>query len=387
MATEDNEDRLDIDLNSLVTGDPEAFDASKYDRGDSLEPVSEGDDLTEEEEAAAAEAAAKKAEDDEAAEAEAKAAEDAAAAAKAEQDALEAMTPEEREAAEAKKAEEDEAAKEDAKAAEEAAAAEKAEPPKGKGIFIPKDRFDTVNQRRKDAEARVAELEAAEQARAAGKPAEQGKPAEKESPYNEDWFDAKEREYADLVADGSTDDALALRREIRSAEREVFSAEADARASSRVTESNSEQELRSRVQETSSYLAGLNPVLDDSTDTFSEAEVNKVVAMQRGLMASKDIAPDEALMEAAELLGFAVAVVEETPAAPAKLSKDDLEAKRAERAGLQRKIKDSKAQPPAGGGSNSQSRVDPPVDVSSLTMEEFDSLPETTKQRLRGDTL
>jgi hypothetical protein len=358
MALEtDNEDRLDIDLDNLSSMDPDDFDSSKYDRGDSVASASvdidDDDDDEEEVNAAAAVAAAEK-----------KAAEEAAAKPPA--------TPEEEEAA---------------AAAEAAAAPAVAEPLSAKKpIFIPKDRFDSVNTRMKTAEAEAQELRAKlEQALAAAPAAAAAAPAAAQSQFDDEWFDDKERQYADLVADGSVDEALALRKEIRTAEREVLAAESTARATAQVAQDTSTNTLRTRIQENSAYLASLNPSLDDTGDSFNEADVSKIVAMQRGLMATKQMPADEALMEAAEMLGFATAVAgDETPAA---LSAEALAAKKTERAALRRKVGDAAAQPPAGGGRDPAKAGDAAINVASLSIDEFDALPEATKQRLRGDTM
>ena len=78
---------------------------------------------------------------------------------------------------------------------------------------IPKSRFDEVNERRKLAEKRLAELEAKEAAEAA---ARQG-----------DFdFDGKEEEYMHAVVDGDFAKAKQIRTEIRNAEKTLFQSEA-----------------------------------------------------------------------------------------------------------------------------------------------------------------
>lgn len=84
------------------------------------------------------------------------------------------------------------------------------DPPRNdKGQFIPKKRFDEVNQRRKAAEDKLAQIERENKATQQAQ----------DATYD---FDAKEKEYLDLVLDGKTEEAIALRKEIRAAERTEF---------------------------------------------------------------------------------------------------------------------------------------------------------------------
>ena len=78
---------------------------------------------------------------------------------------------------------------------------------------IPKSRFDEVNERRKLAEKRLAELEAKEAAEAAAK-------------QGDFDFDGKEEEYMHAVVDGDFSKAKQIRTEIRNAEKALFQSEA-----------------------------------------------------------------------------------------------------------------------------------------------------------------
>jgi hypothetical protein len=71
------------------------------------------------------------------------------------------------------------------------------DPPRNdKGQFIPKKRFDEVNQRRKAAEDKLAQFERENKAMQQAQ----------DATYD---FDAKEKEYLDLVLDGKTEEAIA----------------------------------------------------------------------------------------------------------------------------------------------------------------------------------
>jgi hypothetical protein len=84
------------------------------------------------------------------------------------------------------------------------------DPPRNdKGQFIPRRRFDEVNQRRKAAEDKLAQIERENKATQQAQ----------DATYD---FDTKEKEYLDLVLDGKTEEAIALRKKIRAAERTEF---------------------------------------------------------------------------------------------------------------------------------------------------------------------
>ena len=57
------------------------------------------------------------------------------------------------------------------------------------------------------------------------------------------------------------------------------------------------------------------------------------------------------------------------------------------RAEVSRKLKAADAQPPELPGESSANRGEKGLDLSSMTEEEFGSLPEATLKRLRGDIL
>ena len=63
---------------------------------------------------------------------------------------------------------------------------------------------------------------------------------------------------------------------------------------------------------------------------------------------------------------------------------DEISKKRAE---VNKKLKAAGAQPPEMGGEGAATRGEKALDLTSMTEEEFDALPEATLKRLRGDIL
>ena len=69
-------------------------------------------------------------------------------------------------------------------------------------------------------------------------------------------------------------------------------------------------------------------------------------------------------------------------AAPAKKNVDEVSKKRAE---VAKKLDAASKQPPELPGESSSSHGEKAVDISTLSEEEFNALPEATLKRLRGD--
>lgn len=226
--------------------------------------------------------------------------------------------------------------------------------------WIPKKRFDQLNERMKAAEARVKELE------------KQGGKEEPAAPSVDFDFDAKEQEFLEAHADGEFDKAKAIRREIREAERELYRQEAEQAAKRATGRSRAQQEHDAAVSELEEAFDVLNP----QSEAFSEELVGEVLELQE-MFASK-YSPADALRKAAlhtmALHGFNAQ--EEGPTAEAP----KVEPKKPD---VRKKVEAANKQPPrmpAGEGTG-EKKTDP----MSMSEQEFDALPESAKARLRGD--
>lgn len=233
----------------------------------------------------------------------------------------------------------------------------KAEEPKGEPR-IPKRRFDEINERRKAAEAKLAEYERAHQAK-------------KQAPEFD--FEAKEKAYLEAVLDGETDKAMALRREIRAAERAAWEAQV-AEASSRTREmTKAELELTTTVQE----LQSTYPVFDAESETFDEGLTQEALDLFEGFKV-RGYAPAAAMRKA---VGYVVAANSlETPAAPSASSASSVP-QRPSAAQVQRKLEAATQQPPQPAGTPPE----PSIDVMRMSEEDFDKLSEAELRKLRGD--
>lgn len=322
---------------SGLFGDPglDDEDLSALDRGDSLEPIEEEEEKPEEQEA-----------------------------------------PAEEEEAPAEEPEGDEEPEEGPEGGEEGEEAEEPEdepqtPPRD-GNWIPKTRFNEINERRKAAERRAAELEA----RAA-----QTDPS-KLADFD---FDGKEQEYMQFVLDGDHEKAASIRREIRSAEQKYFEQMA-------VQQANQARESTVAQLEFDRAVAEVNaayPVFDPDFEGYSADLVEETLELHSGLV-GRGYTPAAALRKAVDYVvkanglqadGAAPALeVAEKPAARKKG-----EAPKPTKKQVQNKLDMATKQPPRQAGR--PAAADDVIDIDDLSDEELDALPQSKRAELRGDIL
>lgn len=247
--------------------------------------------------------------------------------------------------------------------------AEKAQPQ-----GIPKSRFDEVNERRKAAEKRLAELEAQQQAETQ---------AEKEE-YD---FDAAEMEYQDLLLDGKTDEALAKRREIRAAEHATWTAQTQ----SQTLETVSQQEMAQEITNLSTEAERMFPVFNEDHEDYDHNVTNKVLTFYRGYVAGNEFdnlsdAFVAALADVVDMYGLTdrygvnLDGSEAKPEpAPQKLApkKDPDKKKLAEKA----------HQPAAKAGEGSADRGVAAPSIFDMSDTDLDKMSEEQLARMRGDFL
>jgi len=248
---------------------------------------------------------------------------------------------------------------------EEPVAAEKP----AKKPMVPKARLDEVLAKQKALQKQLDEINAANE-------------KAEEAPESYD-FDAKEVEYQNMVLDGETEKAVALRREIRKAERDTLEYEMRQEMNQTV---NQDRQMTA-LQQAANAMEDAYPVFDRNSDDFNEDITNEVVELRDAFMMKG--------YEAVDALSKAVKYVvkdhdldqaqESAPSLAGKAKKSDELAKK--RAQVSRKLKAADAQPPELPGESSSNHGEKALDLSTMTEEEFDALPEATLKRLRGDIL
>lgn len=239
-------------------------------------------------------------------------------------------------------------------------------PDKPKSHMIPKERFDEVNERRKAAEAALAEREARE---AAAQAAQQGT-------FD---YDAKESEYMEAMLDGDQEKALAIRKEIRAAEQAEYVSQARSEAAEARTAAAQDVEINAAIRDANTMY----PMFDPESEEFNAELTDEAVAMIIGyrnppLNLPYTAALNKALNNMARLYDLKPAGYEETEAseAPAK--------PKPKAADVQKKVDAAKGQPPKPGAAATD--VDPTkVDITTMSDEDMAALPAAALRRLRGD--
>jgi len=235
--------------------------------------------------------------------------------------------------------------------------------------MVPKARLDEVLAKQKALQKQLDEINAANE-------------KADEAPESYD-FDAKEVEYQNMVLDGETEKAVALRREIRKAEREQLEYEMRQEMSQTV----SQDRQMTALQQAANAMEEAYPVFDNDSEEFNQDMTNEVVEL-RDAFIMKGYEAVDALSKAVKYVvkdHDLDQTVDEVPSLAGKAKKTDELAKK--RAQVSRKLKAADAQPPELPGESSAHHGEKAMDLSSMTEEEFDALPEATLKRLRGDIL
>ena len=258
----------------------------------------------------------------------------------------------------------DEAETEEPEEVEEAVAEVEEAPKKP---MVPKSRLDEVLAKQKALQKQLDEMKA------------QQEPAE-DAPETYD-FDAKEVEYQQLLLDGESQKAAALRQEMRKAEREQLTYE----MRQEMTQKVSANAQATALQQAANELEANFPVFDQNSADYN-AEITQEVIELRDAFIVQGFEAVDALSKAANFAikshGLEAPSTLDAPQAPKAKAVDEVAKKRAE---VSKKLKAAEAQPPELPGESSANRGEKPLDLSTMTEEEFNALPEATLKRLRGD--
>ena len=250
--------------------------------------------------------------------------------------------------------------------------AEKAPQKASKKPMVPKSRLDEVLAKQKALQKQLDDL------KSTVKPA-----TDAPDEYN---FVEKEVEYQNALLDGETTKAAEIRAEIRTAER----AQIEYEMSKKMTEEVSQSHQATALQQAATALESEFPVFDSKSDQYDEALTQEVIDL-RDAFIIKGENPVAALSKAAKFVISENGMVDMADASPSlaggtapKGNLDEVAKKRAE---VSKKLKAADAQPPELQGEGTATRGDKALDLSNMTEEEFDALPEATLKRLRGDII
>lgn len=255
---------------------------------------------------------------------------------------------------------------------------------KSDGKAIPKARVDQMvaNERaaRIAAENRAAELE---KNIAAVSKVEDTKKLE-------DEITALEKQHSKAMLDGNADAAAELAGKIRLKERQI-QIELNKGMSTQAKEEAREDIRLDLIIE---RLEDQYPALNENSEEYDQDLVDMVLATQRQLVEVQKMSLSNALQAATKKVMDkfkpAVAAKEEDDDEADKTGLDKAKVADRTKSQVDKNIDTVKKQPPdtKGAGVDSDKKgITGNVDVTKLSQSEFNALPETTKERLRGDTL
>lgn len=242
--------------------------------------------------------------------------------------------------------------------------------PDTKKPMVPKSRLDEVLAKQKALQKQLDDLKASQV-------------QQEEAPETYD-FSAKEIEYQNLLLDGESDKAAALRAEIRRAER----AQIEYELSQKMQQTVTQNQQMTALQQAAAELEANFPVFDQSSDQYNAEFTQEVIDLRDAFIVKGDNAV-AALSKAAKFVIREYGLDAEMPSlasdnAPKQRQVDEVAKKRAE---VTRKLKAAESQPPELPGESSANRGERMIDVNSMSEDEFNALPEATLKRLRGDIL
>ena len=259
------------------------------------------------------------------------------------------------------------------------------EKPRGKdGKFvskgIPKERFDEAvgkeREAREAAERRAEELERKLNATA------QQQVQTQQIEQLETQLETLETKYSELMLDGDTAAATAVRKEIRQLDRAIARAESETVATQRTTQALEAQRVETAIARLEADYTPLNP---ESAD-YDPDLVELVLSKQRTLIQQEGLPPSAALSSAAktvmERFGKQPEPVVETKGLGAQQAADRKQQQ------IKKNLDTASRQPAAmrdAGLDSDKGGAALTPDINSMTQEEFKALPASTLAKLRGD--
>ncbi|WP_404299798.1 hypothetical protein [Alicycliphilus denitrificans] len=231
------------------------------------------------------------------------------------------------------------------------------------GNGIPRARFNEVNDRRKALETEVEELRAQLAARnGAAAPAPAAPPAAQSFSIQD-----AEEQYAQLMLDGDTKAAAALRLQINAAIEEA--------ALARFNQASASERAQTQTAATVEQLLGQFPWLEspEGAEALELIEASAAMKMQRGM--SKAQAISEATLAIAPRFAPPYGVRQEGGAS------GDMRTQRANERGAAHSLQ----QPPLPQAGMGNRATPVRVDTSQLSDDEYMALPEAERKKARGD--
>jgi hypothetical protein len=256
------------------------------------------------------------------------------------------------------------------------------------GQTVPLARFRAQNVRLKETQAELDKLrdelkEIQEQQRKVVEASQT--PARQEDRNFEKEIESLESDLEKAYKDNDAEAIMAATKQLRVVERELLKSELESVQA--MSQQTAQQVADQAFEETLTLIETEFPELDPESDN---ADQPKIAAVQALLSAfeQQGMASDDALIQAV------ATIFPDSEVGKGFQGTQQQEAKPAEEStkrGLEDKLKAIKNTPPnlseAEGEDSDKAGMSSELDTSKLSDEEYDKLPESTKRRLRGDTL
>lgn len=247
----------------------------------------------------------------------------------------------------------------------------------GKGV-IPVERhkatLDKEREAREAAERRAAEIELRLQQTVQ----QQEKTLRTEE--IETQIEALEEKYQELLLDGNTKEAGQIMRQIRHMERQIATAEAEARASQTTAQALEGERMELAI----ARLEADHPEFNTASENYDADLVALVLAKQKAYVSAGE-SPSRAMIKAGEEVAkrFLTKAASEDAKGLAKAAENDRQKQAVDKA-----LSAQRAQPASmkEAGMDSDTRGEKGLpDVSKMTADDFAALPEATQARLLGN--
>jgi hypothetical protein len=254
---------------------------------------------------------------------------------------------------------------------------------------IPKSRFNEAVGKERDAreaaQARVAELEAQLRQREEQEAQARQSQVDEQAREFEEKISELEKQHAKYLLDGDGDKAAEVMKTIRMAERQL----AETSAYTKAQQAAGMMLEQDRMKLTIATLESEHPVLNPKSEEFDRDIVETILLWQaKGV--EMGMSPSQALADSTERVMNRFYKTQPAPAAEglSKAAESQRTAEERTKAAVEKAVAASKAQPApttdVGLDSDKFGGKGLP-DVSRMSSDEYNALPETTRARLRGD--
>lgn len=254
--------------------------------------------------------------------------------------------------------------------------------------FIPRNRFDKVNDARKDAESRARAHEA-EIAELRQQLESRGTIVDETAGTIENLELSSEEvsTLSDAILDGNAEMAQEALQGMLSKAAQMGAQQARQGIEDRIQSTIDGRSVNDRMMDKADELTKQYPVLNEAHEDYDDLITDEVVII-RDAFISKQMDPVAALEKAVGIVAREYGLDSPAPTqqeTPAEDTAKQEQAKQQQSRDTKNALDKVAKQPPLNEGGDNRGSTDGDINLEKLTDEEFDALPESTLARLRGD--